>query len=161
MTRIDIFKGGVWGCDDDSRSCQKQYPTPTQDLTQYRKKTELYIKAHLDHFTIQKLKRTSPLPRVIWIPWKSFWYFLMRKMSWSCAVGSERNGPTLTWSISLRSRFSAADSAATTSCPSRIRDLITLGGQVALKLHFKPVCKRHICSFIALIALPLILRMYK
>ncbi|WP_201258134.1 DEAD/DEAH box helicase family protein [Piscirickettsia litoralis] len=37
------------------------YSNPSVDLTQYRKKTELYIKDHQDQLTIQKLKRNKPI----------------------------------------------------------------------------------------------------
>jgi len=36
-------------------------PTPGLNLTQYRKKIELYIKDHQDQITIQKLKRNKPI----------------------------------------------------------------------------------------------------
>ena len=37
------------------------YELPPLELTQYRRKTELYIKEHQDHLTIQKLKRNKPI----------------------------------------------------------------------------------------------------
>ncbi len=39
----------------------KPVATPSLDLAQYRKKTELYIKEHQDQITIQKLKRNKPI----------------------------------------------------------------------------------------------------
>jgi type I restriction enzyme R subunit len=45
-----------------------QYPnTSSLDLTQYRRKTETYIRDHQDHLTIQKLKRNKPITKPIWI----------------------------------------------------------------------------------------------
>ncbi|WP_233702158.1 type I restriction endonuclease subunit R [Iodobacter ciconiae] len=39
----------------------KPIATPSLDLAQYRKRTELYIKEHQDQLTIQKLKRNKPI----------------------------------------------------------------------------------------------------
>lgn len=41
-----------------------EYTTPSLDLVQYRKKTELYIRDHQDHLTIQKLKRNLPITQL-------------------------------------------------------------------------------------------------
>ncbi|RLT90789.1 DEAD/DEAH box helicase family protein [Ketobacter sp. GenoA1] len=43
------------------RDVTATYDIAPLDLTQYRKKTELYIKEHQDHLTIQKLKRNKPI----------------------------------------------------------------------------------------------------
>ncbi|MCG8312019.1 MAG: DEAD/DEAH box helicase family protein [Pseudomonadales bacterium] len=51
------FKDEVTGV----RNVTAVYSSPALDLAQYRKKTELYIKEHQDHITIQKLKRNKPI----------------------------------------------------------------------------------------------------
>lgn len=51
------FKDDVMGV----RDVTGVYETAPLELTQYRKKTELYIKEHQDHLTIQKLKRNKPI----------------------------------------------------------------------------------------------------
>lgn len=51
------FKDDVMGV----RDVTGVYVTAPLELTQYRKKTELYIKEHQDHLTIQKLKRNKPI----------------------------------------------------------------------------------------------------
>lgn len=43
------------------KNVTKLYPTSPLELTQYRKKTELYIQEHQDQLTIQKLKRNKPI----------------------------------------------------------------------------------------------------
>ncbi|MEZ8028123.1 DEAD/DEAH box helicase family protein [Enterovibrio norvegicus] len=51
------FKDEVQGIHDVT----PVYSNPSVDLTQYRKKVELYIQDHQDQLTIQKLKRNKPI----------------------------------------------------------------------------------------------------
>lgn len=55
------FKDDLLGVEDVTVA----YPgNSSLDLTQYRRKTELYIRDHQDHLTIQKLRRNKPITRV-------------------------------------------------------------------------------------------------